>query len=176
MADISACVSGLYAGDRGSDVSDRSVFWLVPDHFAEDEPEQPGKNFYWFDLYLYRACLVPYRSKCRLYAGRNRAWSDVGFFAVPLVYCTDRYGDRLFYRYGRAGCACPDPSGRGDDIGCDSGKGNEHKPFRRCGDLTWAGDGACSHRDLDPVVPRTGLCSGDCDVLFRAENVYGDRI
>ena len=62
-----------------------------------------------------------------LHAGWNRAWADAGFFAVSLVYCTNRYGDRLFYRYGRAGSACPDPSGRGDDIGCDSGKGNEHK-------------------------------------------------
>ena len=86
VADISACVSGLYVGDRGSDVSDRFVFWLVPDHFAEDEPEQPGKNFYWSDLYLHRACPVPYRSKCRLYAGRNRGLGG-RLASLPYRWC-----------------------------------------------------------------------------------------
>ena len=55
----------------------------------------------------------------------------------------------------------PDPSGRGDDIGCDSGKGNEHKPFRSAwrSHLGWRWSG---------YSPGSRFCGSLCRVMRAA--------
>ncbi len=58
------------------------------------------------DLYLYRSGAFPDRGKCRLYACRKLSWRNDCRPFLPLGTGSDRYGDRILYRKGRAGSLC----------------------------------------------------------------------
>ena len=78
-------VPGIHAGNcKFPAAPDCPVFCCIPDDFIKIKEEKTTQNHNWNRIHLHRPGSLPYRCKCRIYAGRKPSRADDSRSSGPI--------------------------------------------------------------------------------------------